>query len=105
MITPILSTFTFKSQFASLIVLAILAAAFFGRVPRLVLWLLGFFFIVTLFPGDRLAASIGGFVGMLLGPIFALGIVFVALRMIVGGRRSSCSRCDCDHGNCRCRRR
>ena len=54
MITPILSAFTFTSQFADLIVLAILAAAFFGRVPRLVIWLLGFFFIVTLFPGDRL---------------------------------------------------
>ena len=101
---PILSVLTFESQITGLIVLAILASVFLGRVPRLVIWLLGFFLVICLFPSDRIAASLGGIVAALLGPVLAIGIVILGLRMIVSGGRSSCSRCGYDRNDCHCRR-
>jgi len=59
MITPFLSTLAFEPQLTTLAVLAILAVVFFRRVPTLLKWLLGFFFVVCLFPGDPVASGLG----------------------------------------------
>lgn len=102
---PILSVLTFESQITGLIVLSILASVFLGRVPRLVIWLLAFFLVICLFPGDRIAASLGGIVAGVLGPVLTIGIVVLGLRMIVGAGRSNCSRCGYGSNDCHCDRR
>ena len=97
-----LAALAFEPQITALIVLAILASIFFNRVPTPLKWLLGFFVVLCLFPGDRLAGTLGNVVAGFLGPLLTLGIVIMGLRMIVGGGRTRCSRCrrDCDRCVC-----
>ena len=101
--TVFLSTLVFESQLTTLIVLAFLAAVFLRRVPSMLKWLLGFFVVICLFPGDRVADALGSLVAASLGPILTLGIVFLGLRMIVSGGSSRCSRCGCRCDRCDCR--
>lgn len=100
-----LSTLAFEPQLTALIILALLASIFLRRVPAILKWLLGFFAVICLFPGDRIANSLGNLVTTLLGPILTLGIIFVGLRMIVRGGSSHCSHCGCRCDRCNCRPR
>ena len=100
-----LAELAFEPQLTVLIVLAILAAIFFNRVPTPLKWLLAFFIVVCLFPGDRLAGTLGNVVTSFLGPLLTLGIVIMGLRMIVSGGRPRCSRCGSRSNDCRCNSR
>ena len=100
-----LSTLAFEPQLTALIILAFLASIFLRRVPAVLKWLLGFFAVICLFPGDQIANGLGNLVAILLGPILALGIVFIGLRMIVSGGSTRCSRCGCRCDRCDCRSR
>jgi len=99
-----LGALAFEPQLTALILLSILASVFFNRVPTPLKWLMGFFVVVCLFPGDRVAGTLGHVVASFLGPLLAIGIVIMGLRLIVGGNRPRCSRCGCDGRDCRCRR-
>ena len=100
-----LAALAFEPLLTALIVLAILASIFFNRVPTPLKWLLGFFVVVCLFSGDRVAGALGHVVASFLGPVLAIGIVIMGLRMIVGGGRTRCSRCGRDCDRCACRSR
>lgn len=100
-----LAALAFEPQLTALIVLAILASIFFNRVPTPLKWLLGFFVVLCLFPGDRLAGTLGNLVASFLGPLLTLGIVIMGLRMIVSGGRPRCSRCGFRSNDCRCHSR
>ncbi len=99
-----LAALAFEPQLTALIVLAILTSIFFNRVPTPLKWLLGFFVVVCLFPGDRLAGTLGNVVASFLGPILAVGMVIMGLRMILGGGRGACRCCGNEYRNCRCSR-
>jgi hypothetical protein len=100
----LLAALAFEPQLTALIVLAILAFVFFNRVPTLLKWMLVFFVVVCLFPGDRLAGTLGQIVASSLGPLLAFGMVIMGLRMIICGGRGPCRYCRNGYQNCRCRR-
>jgi hypothetical protein len=100
----IAATTNIDSLAVTLAVCAILSLAFFGRVPRLLGWLLGAAVLAMLFKGDAVAATLGNSVGALAGPLLTLGLIIMGLRIMTRGFRTKCRYCGEWSENCRCRR-